>query len=75
VPDTFIIIVIAVILLAAMAAMTRRWREPALRPRWAGRASARVEAMKAAAAADVAAVLADAGQLSPEAPGDLEDDL
>jgi hypothetical protein len=73
-----LIIVVAVVggyLVLHGAFLTWRLKRPGLRVRQAGQDSARVEAMKRAAAANVAAVRKDANLVSPDAPGNYLDDL
>lgn len=70
--DVVLIVILVVVVLVLAGRFSRRL---ALRPRRFGPLSARDEAVKQAAAADVAALEQDARGISPEAPGVQQDEL
>lgn len=72
---TILIVIVGVYLVVHLGFLTWRLRAPGLRVRRVGRSSARVEAMKRAAAANVEAVRESGKFASPDAPGNHPDDL
>lgn len=72
---TILIVIVGVYLVVHLAFLTWRLRRPGLRVRRVGRSSARVEAMKAAAAANVRRVRGSAARVHRKAPGSHPDDL
>jgi uncharacterized iron-regulated membrane protein len=72
---TILIVVVGVYLVVHLAFLTWRLRAPGLRVRRVRRGSARVEAMKRAAAANVEAIRESGKSVSPDAPGNNPDDL
>ncbi|HEY2441964.1 MAG TPA: hypothetical protein VGI31_02410 [Streptosporangiaceae bacterium] len=70
--DVVLIVIVVVLVLVVVGRYSRRL---ALRPRRFGPLSARDEAVKQAAAADVAALEQDARGVSPDAPGVQQDEL
>ena len=72
---TILIVIVGVYLVVHLAFLTWRLRAPGLRVRRVGRSSARVEAMKKAAAANVEAVRKGRRFVRRDAPGNHPDDL
>ncbi|HLX50427.1 MAG TPA: hypothetical protein VKS82_19040 [Streptosporangiaceae bacterium] len=72
---TILIVIVGVYLVVHLSFLTWRLRAPGLRVRRVGRSSARVEAMKRAAAANVEAVRESGKLVSPDAPGNHPDGL
>lgn len=72
---TIVVVIVGVYLVVHLSFLTWRLRAPGLRVRRVGRSSARVEAMKKAAAANVEAVRESGKSVSPDAPGNHPDDL
>jgi hypothetical protein len=72
---TIVFVAIAALVLVHVVFLTWRLRRPALRVYRAGRNSARIEAMKKAAAENAATVRENAKYVSPDAPGNYQDEL
>jgi hypothetical protein len=72
---TIVVVAVAALVLVHVMFLTWRLRRPGLRVRQAGRDSARVEAMKKAAAENAARVREDAKYVNPDAPGNYQDEL
>jgi hypothetical protein len=71
---TILIVIVGAYLVVHLAFLTWRLRAPGLRVRQVGRGSARVEAMKKAAAANVERVRKSAKFVKPDAGGNRPDD-
>ena len=72
---TILIGIVGVYLVVHLSFLFWRLRAPGLRVRQVGRSSARVEAMKRAAAENVEAVRESGKFVTPDAPGNHPDDL
>jgi hypothetical protein len=72
---TILIVIVGVYLVVHLSFLFWRLCRPGLRVRQVGRSSARVEAMKRAAAANVERVRESAKLVNPDAPGNHPDDL
>lgn len=72
---TVVIVVVGIYLVVHGSFLFWRLRKPGLRVRQVGTSSARVEAMKREAAANVEAVRENAKLVDPNAPGNHWDDL
>jgi hypothetical protein len=72
---TILIVIVGVYLVVHLSFLTWRLQRPGLRVRRAGRSSARIEAIKKAAAANVDAVRKSGKLVRPDAPGNHPDDL
>lgn len=72
---TIVIVVVGIYVVVHLSFLTWRIKRPGIRVRQAGRDSERIEARKQAAADNVDAVRRDARYISPDAPGNHQDDL